>query len=136
MLVGVDAVYREGDSASGRFAPETPRFGVRRVYEDLYEALHNDSFRALFVGTLIYFIYAGTQGALWMHLMTFYWQLDTKAIEWNQYAGIIGANRGRAAGTLVQSYLRQEVDGHRRRRSRCSVRQRADHVESRRADAR
>jgi Na+/melibiose symporter-like transporter len=69
-------------------------FGVRRVYEDLYEALHNDSFRALFIGTLIYFIYAGTQGALWMHLMTFYWQLDTKAIEWNQYAGIVGGIAG------------------------------------------
>ena len=69
-------------------------FGIRRVYEDLYEALHNDSFRALFVGTLIYFIYAGTQGALWMHLMTFYWQLDTKQIQWIQYAGIVGAIMG------------------------------------------
>jgi GPH family glycoside/pentoside/hexuronide:cation symporter len=69
-------------------------FGIRRVYEDLYEALGNDSFRALFVGTLIYFIYAGTQGALWMHLMTFYWQLDTRSIQWIQYAGIIGAIAG------------------------------------------
>jgi len=69
-------------------------FGIRRVYDDLYEALHNDSFRALFVGTLIYFIYAGTQGALWMHLMTFYWQLDTKSIQWIQYAGIGGAIMG------------------------------------------
>ena len=71
---------------------QKPRsFGVRRVYEDLYEALHNESYRALFVGTLIYFVYAGTQGALWMHLMTFYWQLDTKSIQWIQYAGIGGA---------------------------------------------
>ncbi len=70
------------------------RFGARRVYQDLYEALHNDSFRALFVGTLIYFVYAGTQGALWMHLMTFYWQFDTKTIQWIQYAGIIGAISG------------------------------------------
>jgi Na+/melibiose symporter-like transporter len=66
-------------------------FGFRRVYEDLYEALANPSYRALFVGTLIYFIYAGTQGALWMHLMTFYWQLDTKSIQWVQSAGIVGA---------------------------------------------
>ena len=71
---------------------QPPRaFGVKRVYEDLYSALRNDSFRALFVGTLIYFVYAGTQGALWMHLMTFYWQFDTKGIQWIQYAGIIGA---------------------------------------------
>jgi Na+/melibiose symporter-like transporter len=64
---------------------------VKRVYRDLYEALSNDSFRVLFVGTLIYFIYAGTQGALSMHLMTFYWQLDTTGIQWIQYAGLIGA---------------------------------------------
>ncbi len=71
---------------------QKPRdFGVTRVYRDLYEALSNDSFRVLFVGTLIYFIYAGTQGALWMHLMTFYWQLDTTGIQWIQYAGLIGA---------------------------------------------
>ena len=70
------------------------QFGLGRVYEDLYEALHNDSFRALFIGTLIYFIYAGTQSALWMHLMTFYWQLDTKSIAWVQYAGIIGTIAG------------------------------------------
>ena len=71
---------------------QPPRaFGIRQVYRDLREALGNDSFRVLFVGTLIYFIYAGTQGALWMHLMTFYWQLDTKGIQWIQYAGLIGA---------------------------------------------
>jgi len=69
-------------------------FGLRRVYQDLYEALQNDSFRALFIGTLIYFVYAGTQGALWMHLMTFYWQFDTKGIQWIQYAGIVGAIAG------------------------------------------
>jgi len=71
---------------------QQPRaFGIRQVYRDLREALGNDSFRVLFVGTLIYFVYAGTQGALWMHLMTFYWQLDTKGIQWIQYAGLIGA---------------------------------------------
>lgn len=71
---------------------QKPRpFGVRQVYRDLFEALGNSSFRVLFFGTLIYFIYAGTQGALWMHLMTFYWQLDTKGIQWIQYAGLIGA---------------------------------------------
>ena len=75
---------------AGSRQPRRP-FGVRRVYEDLYDALHNDSYRALFVGTLIYFVYAGTQGALWMHLMTFYWQLDTGNIQWIQYAGIVGA---------------------------------------------
>jgi len=80
-------------------------FGIRRVYDDLYEALHNDSFRALFVGTLIYFIYAGTQGALWMHLMTFYWQLDTKSIQWIQYAGIGGAIMGVPLAPLFTRWL-------------------------------
>ena len=88
---GLDALYRAFDSASGRLAAAAARFRHRQVYRDLREALGNDSFRVLFVGTLIYFIYAGTQGALWMHLMTFYWQLDTKGIQWIQYAGLIGA---------------------------------------------
>lgn len=65
-------------------------FSFVRVYRDLFEALQNKSFRALFVGTLLFFIYAGIHGALSMHLKTFYWELDTKAIEYWQYAAVAG----------------------------------------------
>ena len=70
------------------------KFGLKRVYQDLLEALQNRSYRVLFLGTLIYFIYAGTQGALSMHLNTFYWRLDTFGIQLTQYAGLAGALAG------------------------------------------
>ena len=66
------------------------RFTLSAVYRDLFEALRNVSFRALFLGTLIYFVYSGTHGALAMHLKTFYWQLDTVGIQYWQYANIVG----------------------------------------------
>ena len=70
---------------------QKPRpFSITRVYTDLFQALRNPSFRALFFGTLLFFIYAGIHGALSMHLKTFFWELDTKAIEYWQYAAVAG----------------------------------------------
>lgn len=69
-------------------------FSLRQVYADLYSALKNPSFRALFFGTLLFFIYAGTHGALSMHLKTFYWELDTDGIEYWQYAAVAGGILG------------------------------------------
>ncbi len=73
---------------------EPKAFSLINVYRDLYQALLNPSFRALFVGTLLFFIYAGIQGALAMHLKTFFWQLDTKSIEYWQYAAVAGGIMG------------------------------------------
>ena len=85
---------------------QTPHsFGVRRVYADLLEALRNPSFRALFVGSLIYFVYAGTQNALSLHLSTFYWKLDTLAIQWIQYATVFGALAGIPAAPYFNRWL-------------------------------
>ena len=70
------------------------KFSVRRVYADIYEALRSQSFRALWLGTLIFFIYSGTHGALATHLKTFFWQLDPKGIEYWQYGSIVGALMG------------------------------------------
>lgn len=75
-------------------AQKPRKFSFVAVYSDLYQALQNPSFRALFVGTLLFFIYAGIHGALSMHLKTFYWQLDTHAIAYWQYASIAGGILG------------------------------------------
>ena len=80
-------------------------FGLKRVYRDLFEALQNNSYRVLFVGTLIYFVYAGTQGALSMHLATFYWRLDTLGIQWTQYAGLAGALCGVPLASAFNRWL-------------------------------
>lgn len=65
-------------------------FTLKQVYVDLYDALQNPSFFALFWGSLIFAIYSGVHGALNMHLLTFYWELETTGIEYSQYGGIVG----------------------------------------------
>ncbi len=70
------------------------KFSLKRVYTDLYEALQSPSFSALFYSTLIFFVFAGTQGALSMHLKTFFWQLDTTGIQYWQYGALLGGVLG------------------------------------------
>ncbi len=69
-------------------------FNLKQMYVDIFEALANRSFRALFVGTVIFFVYAGFQGAMGTHLMTFFWQLSAAAIGHIGVAGLIGAILG------------------------------------------
>jgi Na+/melibiose symporter-like transporter len=85
---------------------EAKKFSLMRVYTDLYQALENPSFRALFFSTLIFFIFAGTHGALSMHLKTFFWQLDTIGIQYWQYGAILGG----VLGLPLVPYLNRWVD--------------------------
>ena len=90
MAVGALGTLRAIPYLAG--AHQKPRkFDLSRVYHDIYEALRSQSFRALWVGTLIFFIYSGTHGALATHLKTYFWQLDPKGIEYWQYGSIVGA---------------------------------------------
>lgn len=89
MLACCRGTLRVASGLSGDPGPSRT-FSFLQVYRDLYQSLHNHSFRSLFIGTLLFFIYAGTHGALAMHLMTFYWQLDAKGIEYVQYGTIAG----------------------------------------------
>ena len=74
---------------------QAPRpFGLRRVYRDIFIALKNGSFRALFIGTVIYFIYGGFQGQMAVHLQTFFWKLSSEAIQVLVAATLMGAVAG------------------------------------------
>lgn len=73
---------------------EARRFRFFHVYNDLIKALGNVSFRALFVGALLLYIYLGVHGALAIYLQTFFWQLDTDAIRYWQLSGVVGAIAG------------------------------------------
>ncbi len=73
---------------------EGRRFDIRHVYRDLFEALRGVPFRSLFFGHLICTIYWGTTGTLALHLKTFFWELDSLAIQWWQYASIVGGMVG------------------------------------------
>ena len=71
-----------------------PEFSLKQVYLDVFEALKNKSFFALFWGSLIFAVFLGVHTALSMHTKTFFWQLDTTSIEYIQYAGIAGGVLG------------------------------------------
>jgi Na+/melibiose symporter-like transporter len=87
-------------------AQEAKKFSMTRVYTDLYQALENRSFRALFFSTLVFYIFAGTHGALSMHLKTFFWELDTIGIQYWQYGAILGG----VFGLPLVPYLNRLVD--------------------------
>ena len=74
---------------------QAPRpFNLGQMYGDIWNALNNRAFRALFVGTVIFFVYSGFQGAMGTHLMTFFWKLSATAIGHIGIAGLIGAILG------------------------------------------
>ncbi|MDH5736982.1 MAG: MFS transporter [Gammaproteobacteria bacterium] len=81
------------------------RFSLGQVYRDLYDALGNHSFRVLFFSTLLFFVYAGTHTALSMHLKTFFWQLDTSAIQYWQYASVAGGIFGLPFAPLINRWV-------------------------------
>jgi Na+/melibiose symporter-like transporter len=75
---------------AGSRQPARP-FGMRQMYADIFEALGNRAFRALFLGTVIFFVYAGFQGAMGTHLYTFFWKLSAQAIGHIALASLAGA---------------------------------------------
>lgn len=59
-------------------APE--RFSYKRLYRELSESLRSASFRALFVGTLVFFVTRGVQTTLGLHMSAHFWQLSSNDI--------------------------------------------------------
>jgi glycoside/pentoside/hexuronide:cation symporter, GPH family len=51
-----------------------------RIGSELYESLRNASFRALFVGTLVFFVTRGVQTTLGLHLSAHFWELGSREI--------------------------------------------------------
>lgn len=69
---------------------EKKPFRWSSIYADLFEALKNNSFRALIIGVFLLYIYLGVHGALATHLKTFFWHLDTNGIRAWQVCAILG----------------------------------------------
>jgi Na+/melibiose symporter-like transporter len=61
-----------------RQAPERLTFG--RFVRELETSLKSASFRALFVGTLVFFVTRGVQTTLGLHLSTHFWELGSREI--------------------------------------------------------
>ena len=98
VMSGMMVVSAWGTLAAGqglsRVAEARPPFSLGQVYRDLYMALRNPSFAALFWGTLLFMVYFGVHNALNMHLWTFFWLLETESIEYAQYSALLGGLAG------------------------------------------
>lgn len=69
---------------------DAPPFSPRRLAAEMREALSNPSFRALFVGIVIFFVTRGVQGALGLHMGTYLWELSKDEIAQLNAAAIAG----------------------------------------------
>lgn len=56
--------------------PRTQRFTLRELLGDYAEALRNPSFRAFFLGIVVFFVTRGIQEVLGVHMFTFFWRLE------------------------------------------------------------
>jgi GPH family glycoside/pentoside/hexuronide:cation symporter len=69
---------------------DEPPFSVRALVDDYVGALRNDSFRAIFVGVVIFFVMRGIQEVLGTHMATYFWKLEQKQIFATSAAGVVG----------------------------------------------
>ncbi|MDH3640685.1 MAG: MFS transporter [Gammaproteobacteria bacterium] len=90
-------------------AADHPGFSLRQVYLDLFAALKNPSFAALFWGSLLFAVYSGIHGALNMHVLTFFWELETSGIEYVQYSSVIGGLIGLTAVSALNRVLDKKM---------------------------
>lgn len=74
---------------------------IKRVLRELWQSASHDAFKWFFLGVLMFSAVRGTQGALNVHMFTFFWELTPDQIGvWG-----IGAVVGSAAGVVVWSQL-------------------------------
>jgi glycoside/pentoside/hexuronide:cation symporter, GPH family len=85
-------------------APE--KLSFTRIFRELSESLHSDSFRALFVGTLVFFVTRGVQTALGLHLSTHFWELSSKEITNLNVINVVGL----VAGVACWGALSRRLD--------------------------
>jgi len=76
-------------------------FSVGRLRRELVGALANRSFRALFIGVVIFFVTRGVQDTLGLHMATYFWALPPKQIQGMQLAGALGFLPGVPFWTFV-----------------------------------
>ena len=91
LLVGAAVGTRESIPHLAGTSQKRRKFNFVKVYHDLFDSLRSPHFRALFISTFVAIVYLGAQGSMLLHLQTFFWQLDSKGIQWLQYTAMIGA---------------------------------------------
>jgi Na+/melibiose symporter-like transporter len=89
-----------------RPAQDVPRFTPSRMLREMREALSNHSFRALALGTLVFFVARGVDGALGIYMGTFFWRLETGQVLLIPLAGALGI----AIGTPIWATIARRYD--------------------------
>jgi len=80
-------------------------FSMKRLANELRDALASSSFRSLFVGVLIFFVMRGVQMELGLHVSTHFWALSTQQIAIVGLIGISGIVIGVPFWTLASRRL-------------------------------
>ena len=80
-------------------------FSMKRLANELRDALASPSFRSLFVGVLIFFVMRGVQVELGLHISTHFWSLSTKQIGTVALIGVSGIVIGVPFWTLASRRL-------------------------------
>jgi len=80
--------------------------GLIRMAREMKQALANESFRALFIGLLFFYIVVGTHATLQLHMSTYYWEMSQSQIS----SYVIWASAGFIAGLLILRRLHERID--------------------------
>ncbi len=80
-------------------------FSLARLTTELRDALASPSFRALFLGVLVFFVTRGVQMELGLHVSTHFWHLTTQQIGIVAVIGVVGIVVGVPFWTLMSRRL-------------------------------
>jgi len=80
-------------------------FSTGRLLREVREALASPSFRALFLGVVVFFVMRGVQNALGLHMGTYFWRVTSEEILQLAVGTALGVVAGLPVWTLVARRL-------------------------------
>jgi Na+/melibiose symporter-like transporter len=88
-----------------RAPDDLPPFDTGELVRDYRRALANASFRAIFVGVVVFFVMRGVQEVLQVHMGTYFWLLDQRQIFATSAAAVAGYLLGIPCWSLASRRL-------------------------------
>lgn len=113
MAIGMTGVILFSALGTRRLIPSLPGAvahdmgtGLVLMLREMRQALVNSSFRALFIGTLFFYIVAGTHATLSLHMLTYYWEISQAQIS----VYILAATAGFVVGLGILRRAHEWID--------------------------
>jgi glycoside/pentoside/hexuronide:cation symporter, GPH family len=75
-------------------APPPLRLPASGIWTNFFRSMSVPSFRSCFIGLLIMYVFAGTQGVLTLHMNIYFWGLTPQQAQYTFYAQIVGFTVG------------------------------------------